>query len=67
MSKNAHQDTHRAGRPEPRQHPLTEPVDVVDGIADRSSRPVWWKYAALLCVFLAWVAVLVYIRIAGSQ
>jgi uncharacterized membrane-anchored protein len=35
-----------------------QPIDVVDGIADRSSRPAAWKYAALAAVFLAWVAVL---------
>jgi hypothetical protein len=36
----------------------SEPIDVVDGIADRSSHPAAWKYAILAMAFLAWVAVL---------
>lgn len=36
----------------------TQPIDVIDGIADRSSHPAAWKYAALALAFLAWVAVL---------
>ncbi len=36
----------------------TEPIDVVDGIADRSVKPAAWQYAALTGVFLAWVTVL---------
>ena len=35
-----------------------QPIDVVDGIADRSSHPAAWKYALLALAFLAWVAVL---------
>ena len=45
---------------------LPEPVDVVDGIADRSPRPAWWKYVALLAAFLAWLAFLIYVRAASS-
>ena len=48
-----------------RQAP-SEPIDVVDGLPDRSSRPSLWKYLALLLVFLAWVAALIYIDIVGS-
>ncbi len=36
----------------------SQPIDVVDGIADRSSRAAAWKYALLALAFLAWVAVL---------
>jgi uncharacterized membrane-anchored protein len=36
-----------------------QPIDVVDGIADRSRHPAAWKYALLALAFLAWVAVLV--------
>jgi uncharacterized membrane-anchored protein len=36
----------------------SQPIDVVDGIADRTSRPAAWKYAMLALAFLAWVAVL---------
>lgn len=36
-----------------------QPIDVVDGIADRSSHRAAWKYVLLATAFLAWVAVLV--------
>lgn len=42
-----------------------EPVDVVDGIPDRSGRRAAWKYWVIILVFLAWVALLVYIQLAG--
>ena len=35
------------------------PVDVVDGIPDRTSRQAVWKYAVLALIFAAWVAVLI--------
>jgi len=41
------------------------PVDVVDGLPDRSSQPAMWKYLLLLAVFLAWVAFLVFCALAG--
>jgi len=53
--------THR-----PVEELLPEPVDVVDGIPDRSPRPARWKYVALVVVFVAWVALLVWCRIAGE-
>lgn len=43
-----------------------EPVDVVDGIPDRSAGGAAWKYALILLVFLAWVALLIYILTAGQ-
>ena len=42
------------------------PVDVVDGIPDRSRHRPRWKYVALAAVFLAWVAVLLYCHLAGN-
>jgi len=45
---------------------LREPIDVVDGIPDRSPNAAWWKYVLLGAIFLGWVAFLVYVRIAGS-
>ena len=45
---------------------MPEPVDVIDGIPDRSPPASWWRYAVLLAVFAAWVAFLIYVRIAGS-
>ena len=38
--------------------PPPQPLDVVDGIADRSANPAVWKYVALAAVLLGWVAVL---------
>jgi len=43
-----------------------EPVDVVDGIADRSPNPAPWKYVVLLVIFLAWIALLIFMKVAGS-
>jgi hypothetical protein len=43
------------------------PKDVADEIADRSPKARWWKYLALLAVFAAWVAFLVYVKLAGSR
>jgi hypothetical protein len=51
----------RSDRPKP-----PEPVDVVDGIPDRSPRPAWWKYAVLAAVLLAWVGFLIACEILGS-
>ena len=46
---------------------VREPVDVVDGIPDRSrSRPLW-KYAALAMLFLSWVGFLIYCNLAGKR
>ena len=45
---------------------LVGPVDVADGIPDRSARRAWWKYALLAAVFLGWVAFLVYCQLAGA-
>jgi hypothetical protein len=46
---------------------IGEPKDVVDGIADRSPRPRWWKYLVLAAIFALWVAFLVYVKLAGSR
>lgn len=43
-----------------------EPVDVVDGIPDRSARGRAWKLAVLAGVFVAWVAFLIYCALAGA-
>lgn len=43
-----------------------QPVDVVDGIPDRSARRSAWKYVLLALVFLGWVAFLVYCHLAGN-
>jgi hypothetical protein len=36
-----------------------EPVDVVDAVPDRTSRPAAWKFVLLAAGFAAWVAALV--------
>lgn len=43
-----------------------EPVDVVDGIPDRSGNRAAWKYVVLAVVFLAWIAFLIYCQIAAK-
>ncbi|HOF18564.1 MAG TPA: hypothetical protein PK082_06615 [Phycisphaerae bacterium] len=41
-----------------------EPVDVVEGIPDRSNRRSAWKYFLLAAIFLLWLAFLVYCQLA---
>lgn len=55
----------RRKRPSPRQAELPPPVNVIDGIPDRSPRPARWKYLVILGIFLAWAAFLVYCGLAG--
>jgi len=43
-----------------------DPVDVADGIVDRSERCRLWRYALVGAVFVAWVALLVYCQIAAT-
>ena len=43
-----------------------EPVDVVDGIADRFAQTPPWKYAVLAVIFALWIAVLLYCQRAGN-
>ena len=50
----------------PAKPPLSEPVDVVDGIPDRAARAPWWRYGLLVVIGLAWLAVLVYCWLAGG-
>ena len=44
----------------------TEPIDVVDGIADRRESPARWRYVLIAAVFAAWVAFLLYCQQTGS-
>ena len=43
------------------------PVDVIDGIPDRSGKARLWKYLALAAVFLAWICFLVFCGIIGKS
>ena len=47
-----------------RAHNVPEPVDVVEGIPDRSARPAVWQYVAIAAVFALWIAMLVYCAVA---
>ena len=42
-----------------------QPVDVVDGIPDRSRSTGVWKYVIIAMIFAAWMALLVYCQLAG--
>jgi len=54
----------RSGSADPA--PLPEPVDVVDGIPDRSAHAPAWKYVLIALLFLAWLAFLIYCAVAGA-
>ena len=49
-----------------RQPAVTEPVDVVDGIPDRSAKTPAWKYVVLAAVFVGIVSFLVTCLILGA-
>ncbi len=55
----------RKGRSENETAPR-EPVDVTDGIPDRSPHGRGWKLLLILVAFLVWIALLIYFQIAGS-
>jgi hypothetical protein len=46
---------------------VTDPVDVVNGLADHSSRPAKWKYLVLAAIFLAWVTFLIAMGLCGAR
>ena len=57
-----------AAAPGAKKRPATAPqppVDVVDGIPDRSAKPAAWKYVLLAIIFAVWMAVLIYLAAAG--
>ena len=45
---------------------IPDPVDVVDGIPDRSADRSVWKYVVMAAVFSAWLAFLAYCWLAGG-
>ncbi len=54
----------RATPPAPRDDsPPPEPVDVVDGIPDRSPRRRMWVFVVLTLVFLAWLTFLIFVQL----
>jgi len=42
-----------------------EPIDISDGIPDRSAVRPRWRIVLIVVVFAAWVAFLIYCRFAG--
>lgn len=46
--------------------PPTEPIDVVDAIADRHAQPPRWKLLVLGGLFVAWIAFMLYCQLAGA-
>ncbi len=56
-------------KPAPKAPPaprLAEPIDVVDGIPDRTTRGSCWRYLLLVAIGLVWLGVLVYCWWAGG-
>ncbi len=56
-------DQSRQGLPPDQPIP---PVNVIDGIPDRSPQRPIWMYALLGVIFLAWVGFLIYCYLAGN-
>ena len=57
----------KRGKARPENEPAPrEPVDVTDGIPDRSPRGRRWKLLLIVLVFALWIALLIYFQIAGS-
>ena len=57
-----------SAKPKAKKGPTPKPpVDIDQGIPDRASRRPAWKYIVLLVIFLAWVAVLIYMATAGQK
>ena len=59
MKEKERKQPHHAEQPR-------EPVNVVDGIPDRSPRPAAWKYVAILVGLLGWLGFLIYCQLAGN-
>ena len=58
VKKSAAQSETQSGAPSP-----ADPVDVADGIPDRSATCPLWRYAVLGAVFIAWIVFLVYCQV----
>ena len=50
----------------PPRPPAPAPLDVVDGIPDRSAHPQLWKYILLAAIFVGWVVFMVVSALAGG-
>ena len=56
----------KRAKDKPTSATVKEPVDVVAGIADRSSSPAFWQYLTIVAVMVAWIGALFYVKIAGE-
>lgn len=54
----------QAAREPPAKAP--QPVNVIDGIPDRRPGRAWPTVVVIVVVFAAWVAFLIYCKVAGS-
>jgi len=66
MSRRRRKSRRRAAPVEAAAEQVPDPVDVVDGIPDRSAVGLVWKWALLGAIFLVWVGFLVYCAVTGS-
>lgn len=60
--------------PQPQKQPqgpsgpqLPPPVDVVDGIPDRSASRPRWKLLLLAAIFVVWLAFLIWVAFSGGR
>lgn len=65
MAKKHHDKSAREGRGQQPPCELPQPVDMIDGIPDRCDRGRTWKLVAIVIIFLAWLAFLMYAYLAG--
>jgi len=57
-----------APKPKAKKGPTPKPpVDIDQGIPDRAARRPAWKYIVLLAIFLIWIAILIYMAMAGKR
>lgn len=58
---------HRTNKKADHKNRIPSPVDVVDGIPDRSPHPAAWKCLVIALIFAGWVAFLIYCAVAGGN
>ena len=67
MRKADHKSESGQGEKDANREPVTDPVDMVDGLADHSGHPAKWKYIVLAAIFLAWVAFMIVMGMCGAR
>ena len=67
MSKKRQKHQKRPQPPSQADQPRpSDPVNVADGIPDRSEHCRLWKYLLLAAIFAAWIAFLVYCQVTAA-